>query len=967
MGGLFVSSVMMASGESEAQATRPVDAGYEVLQDRPDRLIAVLPNRMIVAVQELPAAPVVSAHVWVKTGSIYEQEHVGAGLSHFLEHLLSGGTTATRSEAESNAILGRIGAQTNAATSLDTVRYYINTTSEHTDAAVDLLTDWLRHNVVLQSEYEREQQVIQSEFAMGQGDPGRIHWKLTQQVRYPAQADHPARHPTIGYIDEFMTVSRDELEGFYRRMYVPNNMVAVVVGDVDRHEVVGQLAELWGDADTGQLPELTMPAELPLEAVRSAEAVADVQRPRLRLMWPGVRLGSEHDYALDLLAVILGQGETSRLVQQLRDEQGRVTSVDAYNWSTHWGEGYFGVDAEVAVPDMPPTVRMSAEAWRRDQLAQTRRAVLQQVQRIIDQPVSDGELERAKRRLLSRVLLSDQTAQGVAGRLARDIIASGDPDHTLRWVEAIQDLTAEDLQAAASAVLDPELYLEANLMPQPEGHTAEAQVRLDQQQRDPDVPTTAVDLDNAGLIERVRASLRDAEARDAIVVDDPTVHTLDNGLRVVIQRSTLVPGVAMQVYSLGGLLAEEPGREGEVFAMASMLDRGAGELDQQQLARRLAELGASLGAGSGNSTSYATATALSENWPEVLGLLADVVQRPALDAQQWQRLQPRLLAAIDRRDDRWSGELGGYFRQAYYDGHPWATPPTGRAQVVADLTVDDLQRRHAQSFDPTGTVLAVVGDVDPAQVVEQVQALFGDMAADRGEVLTEPGPDADGGWLPAQPEAPEARLVVHRTAKPVAAVQVGLGPGVVRDSPDYAGLQVLASVLSSFPSGRLEQALRGEGPGLAYAVHGYQFTGMAQGHMAVIWNTTPQSLEQATRRAMQVLQQVRDTPVSEQELARAKAAVLTREFFGQQSNAGRATGYALDLLYGVGEPAEADAAFRDAVQSLTTQDLQRLARQYLASPVVVVMSSEPVDEAALRHAVSDAGFDLSAATQPANR
>ncbi|MDP6154250.1 MAG: insulinase family protein, partial [Phycisphaeraceae bacterium] len=73
-----------------------------------------LPNRMIVIVQEVRAAPVVTAQVWIKTGSIYEQEHIGAGLSHFLEHLASGGSTSTRSEDESSAILGRIGAQTNA-------------------------------------------------------------------------------------------------------------------------------------------------------------------------------------------------------------------------------------------------------------------------------------------------------------------------------------------------------------------------------------------------------------------------------------------------------------------------------------------------------------------------------------------------------------------------------------------------------------------------------------------------------------------------------------------------------------------------------------------------------------------------------------------------------------------------------------------------------------------------------------
>ena len=134
------------AGDKADDAKQPAQE-YTVLQQRPDRLIVELPNRMIVAVQRMPAAPVVSAQIWVKTGSLYEQEHVGAGLSHFLEHLISGGTTSTRNEEQSNAILGAIGGQTNAATSLDTVHYYINTTADNAEADINLLSDWLPHRV----------------------------------------------------------------------------------------------------------------------------------------------------------------------------------------------------------------------------------------------------------------------------------------------------------------------------------------------------------------------------------------------------------------------------------------------------------------------------------------------------------------------------------------------------------------------------------------------------------------------------------------------------------------------------------------------------------------------------------------------------------------------------------------------------------------------------------------------------
>ncbi|MCX5659727.1 MAG: pitrilysin family protein, partial [Planctomycetota bacterium] len=334
-----------------APASAPTPDGasagpFEILQDRSDRVIARLPNRMIVVVQELHSAPVVSAQVWVKTGSIYEQEHVGAGLSHFLEHLLVGNSTSKRTEEQNKALLSHIGAEVNAATGLDAVHYYINTTAPFAADAVDLLSDWIQNSQITQEEFAREREVIQNEFAMGQGEPGRIFWKLTLQTRY---REHPARHPTIGYLDEYLNITREEIVAFYKRMYVPNNIVFVVAGDVDRKAVLKQVAGLWAQAPTGKLPELSFPVEPSPSKPRTAEGTADIRQPMLRLAWPGTRQGAREDEALDLLGVILGEGEAGRLARTVRDA-GLASTVSAYNASFPWGEGFFGIDATIAPP-----------------------------------------------------------------------------------------------------------------------------------------------------------------------------------------------------------------------------------------------------------------------------------------------------------------------------------------------------------------------------------------------------------------------------------------------------------------------------------------------------------------------------------------------------------------------------------------------------------------------------------------
>ena len=905
-----------------APAVQPAPAPYTALQARPDRVVARLPNRMILVAQALPTAPVVSAQVWVKTGSLYEQEHVGAGLSHFLEHLLSGGTTATRPEAESTRLLGQIGAATNAATSLDTVRYYINTTADNAPQAIELLTDWMRNSIITDAEYQRERDVIQREFSMGQGDPGRIHWKLTQQARYAATPTHPAASPTIGYLDEFLDISRDEIYDFYKRMYVPNNMLFVVVGDIDPAATIEQLATLWDDAETGELPELAFPVEPEAAEPVEVTGVAAIKRPRVRLLWPGVKLASENDYALDLLASILGQGESSRLVRDLRDQQRLVSSIDAFNYSTAWGRGFFGVDYELA------------EDAARDGV---RAAVAEHIARLQHEPVTYAELDRAKRQVLSRVVRSGQTAEGVASMLAGDILTVADPDYRARYADAVQSLIAEDLQEAARAVLDPDRFSVVALDPAGEDDELVYPTRPPAVTLNDKTPTEPVDLDNHTLLTRLTRTLDGEDASDGrtVTADAPEVRTLDNGLRVVVQRTTVVPAVSVQFYALGGLLAEEPGREGVAYAANAMLPRGTATRSAQDIAATLEDLGATLGSSAGNNTAYVTGSALEEDFPTLMNVIADVIKHPAFAESEWESMKPRLLAAIDRETDSWSGELRTRFRERYFGEHPWSQTPTGRRDVVADLTVSDLSEFYQSRLAAEGAVLAVVGDVEPEAAFAAAAERFGDLPA-------EPAVAFD----PVQQDEPAPGLTVLDTDKPVAAVQIGFGPGITRDDPDYAAVQVISRVLGDFPAGWLQQELRGKGPGLVYASSAGAFVGLQPGYFALLFNTQPDTVVEATRRALSVVDRIKSEPVSADDLARAKAKVLTTEFFGRQSTGDLAAGQALDLLYGIDDLT--GESFLREVDALTAADLMDVAQRRLNDPVAVVISHETVDEAALR-------------------
>jgi zinc protease len=893
-------------------------APYTVLQDLPDRLIVELPNRLLVVAQELHAAPVVSAQVWVKTGSIYEQEHVGAGLSHLLEHLASAGTTDTRPEQESNRLLGLMGAETNAGTSLDSVSYYINTTALHAAQAIELLSDWMQHSRIDAAELAREKDVILREFEMGEGDPGRILWKLTQEVRYRA---HPARHPTIGYVDEFKKIERDEVVDFYRRMYVPNNMVVVVVGDIDRKAVIEQVAALWADASARDLPELSFPVEPPPDSPRQASGVASIQRPRLRLAWPATRLGAPGDYELDLLAGILGRGEASRLARTARDRDRVVTEIDAYNSSFAWGEGFFGIDADVA-----------ADA------AAAKERILAEVRRVLDEGVTEPELATAKRQLVAAVSMSGQTAEGLASRLANNIIDTGDPDYHYRYLEKIQSISAAAVIEAGRRYLDPDRLMTVVLEPAAEG------AALELGKRDPDPGAVAglarepVDLDNRKIADSVRSHARSGEARRIETAPIETF-TLPNGLRVLVGRSTLVPAVAVQIYHLGGLLADPPQRLGILNAASELRMRGTESRSAEELAREVDSLGATITTGCGNNSTFTQAIGLAEDLPRILELVADVTVHPAFAAEEWEVLRPRLLAAIDGRNDHWTSEISTLFREAWYRGTAWETNSLGRRDVVNAATAAELRQAYFDRLGAESAVLAVFGDVEPAQVRKLAEQHFGGL----------PRTAAVRFAIPSFTE-PSGTMVAKVSNKPLAAVQIGLGPTPTREHADFAPLQVLAEMLGAFPYGWLPQELRGRGPGLVYAVSAFQFAGLAPGYFGVLWNTDFEQLSVALDRTVGVLDRARREPAPTEDLERAKASVLAAEFFAKQSLSDRASDAALNVLYGMG--LDQPERFAEQVRSVDAAAVREAARRYLRNPSAAVLSAQPVDEAAIHRGLA---------------
>src|SRR5882724_12047206 len=244
---MLSANLKATAGESSAGITFPPSTAQK----------QILPNGLTIIVQEDRSAPVASVQVWCATGSVDEHDHLGAGLSHILEHMLFKGTKTNPANAIAQKVQN-VGGYINAYTSFDRTVFWIDVPKDGVPVALDVLADTMMNSTLPAEEYAKEQEVIRREFAMGMDDPDRMSG---QALFATAFREHPCRHPIIGYLDVFNSLQRDEVMAYYQGRYVPNNMFFVVVGDVEAGAVHAKLADLFAPHPRRSLSPVFIPEE----------------------------------------------------------------------------------------------------------------------------------------------------------------------------------------------------------------------------------------------------------------------------------------------------------------------------------------------------------------------------------------------------------------------------------------------------------------------------------------------------------------------------------------------------------------------------------------------------------------------------------------------------------------------------------------------------------------------------------
>jgi len=794
---------------------------------------AVLDNGMTVILLENHGAPVVTIQAWVSAGSVTEGEFTGSGISHFVEHMLFKGTER-RSVGQIGREVKEAGGRTNAYTSYDRTVYYITFHKDYIDKALDIMADILMHSVFDPTEIERERDVIVKEIKMNRDDPFRRLYLMAHQTAY---AVHPYKTPVIGYESLLKRLTRDDLLTYYRRFYVPDNMALVVVGDFNAEEFLPKAREAFRGFERGSIAPAVTPQEPPQKGLRERVEEFDVTVAQSMLGFHGPSLHSGDMYPMDVLAIILGGGDASRLHQELRERKGIVYSIDAWS-ATPQDAGMFWIGSS-----------FEPENWD-----SVKGAIWEQLEKLKTGGIDAAELETARAKVLSDYLFSRESVEGQARSLGAGELDAHDIYFDKRYVESIGRVTAEDIKEVARNYLRPENSVIAALMPRGKGSPGAIEARTES------------------------AKIRPPQIEKKV---------LSNGLTLLLREDGGSETVSIRLFVMGGARAEDESNTGITNLMSKAMLKGTTTRSAEEIARAIESRGGSIDSFSGYNSFGFELDMLGKDVETGLTILGDIVANPSFLTQEVERERTAALAGIKSVDDQIFPSSMKLFRQTMFHDPPYSFLVQGEAEVVESISPQDLQRFHSEAVAASRMVLAVFGDINGSEVAKVVKKNFG--ALPSGTALNVE--------LAADPFPSDLREAYKHMSKEQMAVFTGFA-GVSVTNPDRYPLEIITSFLNS-QGGKLFQVVRDE-RGLAYSVGAFNILGVDPGAFVLYVITVPEKREEAAQGILEVIRDLRGNGLGEEELERTKIEVMGQHAIGLQTNGEIASQASFDELYGLG-------------------------------------------------------------------
>ena len=784
-----------------------------------------LSNGLKVILHVDDSMPMVAVNVWYHVGS--KDEEIGrTGFAHLFEHVMfEGSKHHNRNYFEP---LQKIGAEINGSTTSDRTNYWETVPSNQLDLALWLEADRMGFllDALDQERFDIQRDVVKNERRQSyENRPyGSAHLLMPEKL-YPSP--HPYGWPVIGSQEDLNAASLSDVQDFFRRFYAPSNASIVIAGDVNVEEVRHKVELYFGDIPPG--PPINRIGRMASSLVGEVSVTVpdSVQLSRLVLAWPTSPLFGADDAPLEILAMVLGEGKSSRLYRSLVYDRQIARDVSVGNYAREIA-GEFHIQATVGPGH---------------NLEEAREVVDGELERLRREPISDQEMNRAQNQLESQHVHQLERLGGFGGKadqLNYYNVLAGDPGFVNTDLERFAGVSRDDIMRVANSVLGGNCVRVAIV---PEADTRPTSSSVD------------------------RTAMPRGSSLKAYVPPAPTIRDLPNGLKLMHVENRSLPVVAVGMILGAGAISDPAGSPGLAHMTAALLTEGTKCRSSQEIADELESVGTYLAAGADRENVLLSIETLTTHWPIALDVIVDVVRNSTFPAEEIERVRKERLADLSRiSDDPVSISLRASRALVYGPDTGYGHSLIGTEESVSALTRDQVTGHFEEHYGSLGSTLVVAGDVSLEEVFERSEELFGDWTGSTGQ----------GTGVTLDAEMPTCPTTIYLADKPGAAQSV-IRAGhltIDRHHPDYYGLVLLNYVFGGHPMARLFMNLR-QDKGYSY---GYS--------SSIAWAKAPSVLlaggavdtavtKESVSETLKEFSDIRgDKPVSQEELRSAKDGIL---------------------------------------------------------------------------------------------
>mgnify|MGYP005814039547 CR=1 FL=1 len=406
-----------------------------------------LPNGLRVVLLQDHSTPIVHVTLWYHVGS--KNEKPGrTGFAHLFEHMMFKGSRNVLPEAHTSYIAS-VGGQSNAYTTEDTTVFWQTVPSQYLPLTLWLEADRMASLRVEEATFRTEREVVKEE--RRQRVENQPYGRLSEIIYDTAFTTHPYKHPVIGSMADLEAASIEDVREFHRTYYRPDNATLVIAGDFDP-----ALARTLIEREFSKVPKPTgtVPRTIPQEPARTKELRVTIEEdwplPAVVVAYPITYDGHPDSYPLHIAAKVLSDGTSSRIYQRLVYKERLALSA-------------FGQANLIEDPNLFYAVAIVAPGHTPAQVAD---ALIEEMHKLVKEPISDRELQRSKNQFARDYVLGLQTVQSKATTLAHAVVLhKGDISTADGEFDIFQNMTAADVQRVATKYFTPQTRMVLTVMP----------------------------------------------------------------------------------------------------------------------------------------------------------------------------------------------------------------------------------------------------------------------------------------------------------------------------------------------------------------------------------------------------------------------------------------------------------------------------------------------------------------------